>query len=261
MIFKSMMQALGVGGPSVETVLSNPNVRPGQMLSGQVHVAGGDHDVEINYVALGLATRMEVESGDNEYSQHVEFSRVAATSHFVLAAGARTSFPFQLQIPWETPITVARGHELPGMHVGLHTELEVARAVDKSDLDPIAVHPLPVQEGILAGFEAIGFHLMRADLERGHIHGVHQELPFYQEIEYHASGPYAHSIKDAEVTFLAKPHGMDVVLEFGKRGGLLTAGHDTYSRFTVDYQLGERTDWAPIVDGWVREAAQRRGLF
>ena len=29
---------------------------------------GGDHAVDIEYVALGLLTRVEVESGDSEYN-------------------------------------------------------------------------------------------------------------------------------------------------------------------------------------------------
>ena len=45
MVFKRLMQAMGVGGPSVETVLANPNCRPGGFLEGQVHVMGGDHAV------------------------------------------------------------------------------------------------------------------------------------------------------------------------------------------------------------------------
>ena len=34
MVFKKMLQAMGVGGPSVETVLVNPNCRPGGYLEG-----------------------------------------------------------------------------------------------------------------------------------------------------------------------------------------------------------------------------------
>ena len=79
MVFKRLMQAMGVGGPSVETVLSNPNCRPGGYLEGQIHVQGGEHPVQIEYVALGLQTRVEVESGDSEYNTTREFHRQRAT--------------------------------------------------------------------------------------------------------------------------------------------------------------------------------------
>ena len=64
MVFKKMMRAFGVGGPTVDTVLSNPNTRPGLTLDGQVNIVGGDHDVAIDHVALGLVTRVESNHGD-----------------------------------------------------------------------------------------------------------------------------------------------------------------------------------------------------
>ena len=50
MVFKKMMRAFGVGGPSVDTVLANPNTRPGLTLEGQVRIQGGDHDVTIEQI-------------------------------------------------------------------------------------------------------------------------------------------------------------------------------------------------------------------
>ena len=57
-------------------------------------------------------------------------------------------------------------------------------------LDGVEVHPLPAQEMILAAFDRLGFRLRHADVERGGIYGVRQELPFYQEIEYAAPPEY-----------------------------------------------------------------------
>ena len=77
-------------------------------------------------------------------------------------------------MPWETPITEVYGQHLHGMTMGLRTELEVARAVDKGDLDAVAVHPLPAQERILDALLRLGFRFSQADVERGRIHGVQQ---------------------------------------------------------------------------------------
>ena len=97
--------------------------------------------------------------------------------------------------------------------------------MDKGDLDAVNVHPLPAQERILEAFGRLGFRFKGADLERGHLRGVHQTLPFYQEIEFYPAPQYASAINEVEVTFVANPHGVDVVLEFDKRGGLFTVGH------------------------------------
>jgi sporulation-control protein len=260
-VFKRLMQSMGVGGPSVETVLAHPAVHPGGQLEGVVHVMGGDHASDIEYVALGLQTRVEVESGDSEWSSEQEFYRRPITGRFQLAPGARHDIPFRFDVPIETPITHVYGQFLHGMTMGLRTELEIARAVDKSDLDPFAVHPLPAQERILDGLSRLGFRFKRADLERGHIRGAHQTLPFYQEIEFYPAPQYARAINELELTFVATPHNLQVILEIDKRGGMFTEGHDAYGFFTVDYAGAERTDWAAQLAGWLQQSAQRRGLF
>ncbi|BCJ67149.1 sporulation protein [Polymorphospora rubra] len=261
MVFKRMMQAFGVGGPSVETVLSNPNARPGGYLEGQVHVVGGDHATDIEAVTLALSTRVEVESGDSEYETTKEFHRQRLTGPFRLESGQRFDIPFRFDVPFETPITDIYGQRLHGMTMGLRTELEVARAVDKGDLDPVAIHPLPAQERILEAIARLGFRFSRADVESGRIYGVEQTLPFYQEIEFYPAPQYASAFNQLEVTFLATPHVLQVVLEIDKRGGLFTEGQDAFGRFTVDYAQAEHTDWAAQLDAWLRQSAQKRGLF
>ncbi|MGC5050786.1 sporulation protein [Micromonospora sp. DT48] len=261
MVFKRLMQAMGVGGPSVETVLSNPNCRPGGHLEGTIAVTGGDHGVDVTYVALGLLTRVEVESGDNEYVTNQEFQRQQVTGAFRLEAGQRYDIPFRFEVPWETPLTEMYGQHLHGMTMGLRTELEVARAVDKGDLDAVAVHPLPAQEQLLEALLRLGFRFSRADVERGHIYGVHQKLPFYQEIEFYPPPQYAGAMNQLEVTFVTDPRQVQVVLELDKRGGLFTEGRDVFGRFAVEHASAANTDWAAQLDSWLRQSLQRRGLF
>ncbi|MFD0855757.1 sporulation protein [Actinomadura adrarensis] len=255
------MQAMGVGGPQVDTILQNPSTTPGGTLTGEVVIIGGEHDSEVLGVNLALKTRVEVESGDNEYSSNLEYAKLPISGAFKLDDGARYSIPFQMQIPWEAPLTHFYGRPLHGTTVGVSTELEVARAVDATDLDPISVQPLPAQERILTAFANLGFQFRGADCEKGRIWGVHQELPFYQEIEYYPSAQYARGIKQLEVTFVSYPQSMEVVLELDKRGGVFTEGHDSFSRFTVDYATFDRTNWEQQLDGFLQQAGRRRGLF
>jgi sporulation-control protein len=257
MVFKKLLGAFGVGGPSVDTVLANSNTRPGLTLTGQIHILGGDHDVKIDQVSLGLVTRVEVESGDANYDSTVEFHRIAVAGAFPLTKGERKEIPFSFPVPWEAPVTDVYGQRLRGMTMGLRTELAVARAVDKGDLDPVQVHPLPAQERILDAFNRLGFRFKTADLERGRIHGVNQQLPFYQEIEFFPPPQYAGGINEVELTFIADQQGVEVILEFDKRGGFLSGGHDAYGRFRVDHATVDQTDWSTVVDGWVRSANDR----
>ncbi|MFC0508821.1 sporulation protein [Micromonospora costi] len=259
MVFKKMMSAFGVGGPSVDTVLTNPNTRPGLTLDGQVNLLGGDAAATIEQVVLSLVTRVEIEGHDTEYAGIMEFHRMAVSGPLQLAPKQQLAIPFQLPVPWETPITDVYGQRLHGMTMGLRTELAVARAVDKSDLDQVAVHPLPVHERILEAFQRLGFRFKHADLERGRIHGVQQTLPFYQEIEFYAAPQYAQTVTEVELTFVTSQRGVDVVLECDKRGGFLSSGHDTFGRYHVSHADADRVDWTQVVDGWLRETTSHYG--
>lgn len=179
---------------------------------------------------------------------------------FRLGAGEPRSVPFTVALPWETPVTELHGQDL-GIVLGVRTELAVAGARDKGDLDRLGVGPLPVQEAVLEAFGALGFGFRSADLEYGRIGGTGQQLPFYQEIELTPGAQYAHRITEIEVTFLAGPGGMEVVLEADKRGGLLSSGHDAVNRFTVSHDGVEHQDWNAIVDEWLRRLVEHRAPY
>ncbi|MFT7840651.1 sporulation protein [Saccharothrix sp. BKS2] len=260
MVFKRMLRAFGVGGPTVDTVLTNPNVRPGEVLTGEVRIAGGDHAVDIDHVKLSLVTKVEVESGDNEYRRDVEFAQVVVGRGIGVGPGQDLSLPFQFPVPLETPLTVVHGQVLRGMTMGLRTELEVRGAVDPGDLDLFNVHPTRSQEHVLNAFGALGFRFQRADSEQGRIHGVPQQLPFYQEIEFLPPQQFLAKISQLELTFVTDPHHLYVVLEADRRGGLLRAGGDTFGHFAMSHDEVLRSDWAALLHQWMEKVAGRRSF-
>ncbi|NDU72393.1 sporulation protein [Actinomadura sp. DSM 109109] len=257
--FRKFLGAFGVGGPGVETVLAGSHVRPGDHLAGEVWVQGGDHDVHIHQVVLSLVTRTEYEGGDDESIGNREFYRGAITDAFHLGAGQYHAIPFQIPLPWELPVTEVYGQHLHGMALGVRTELEVAGAVDAGDLDPISVSPLPSQQRVLDAFGTLGFGLKSADVEDGHIAGVHQELPFYQEIEFYAPPQYSGQINEVELTFVADPHGLVVILEADQRGNVFSEGDDVFGRFHVSHEAAMHTAWEHELEGWLRSVAEHGG--
>ncbi|WP_030549092.1 sporulation protein [Streptomyces albus] len=260
MAFKKLLASLGAGGASVETVLTEQNVVPGGVVQGEVRIQGGSVAQQIEGLSVGLQARVEVESGDQEYKQDIEFHKLRLGGAFEVQAGAVHSVPFALDIPWETPITMFMGRHLTGMDVGVTTELEIARAVDSGDLDPVNVHPLPAQQAILDAFGTLGFRFKSADLERGHIRGTRQRLPFYQEIEFFAPQQYR-GLNQVELTFVADNGEMDVILEMDKRPGLFTEGTDSYRAFTVGLSSYQQTDWAAYLNAWLAEVGGKRNWF
>ncbi|MEW2398763.1 sporulation protein [Streptomyces sp. NPDC046862] len=260
MVFKRLLGSLGVGGPTVDTVLDPGAARPGGSLTGQVHLKGGDSDFDIEHITLELVARVEAEHDEGESEGAVAFDRFTAGGGFRLAAGEQRSVPFTVTLPWETPITELYGQPL-GIALGVRTELAVAGAKDKGDLDQLTVAPLPVQEAILEALGRLGFGFRSADLEYGRIGGTGQQLPFYQEIELTPAPQHAHQVNEIELTFLATPGGMEVVLEADKRGGLFSSGHDALTRFTVSHDQIEHQDWNTLVDGWIRQLVEHRSAY
>ncbi|MEV4429216.1 sporulation protein [Streptomyces sp. R-07] len=255
--FKKLLASLGAGGATVETVLTEENVVPGGVVQGEVRIQGGSVDQQIEGLSVGLQARVEVEGGDQEHKQDIEFVKVRLGGAFEVRAGAVHVVPFGLEIPWETPVTAVAGQQLRGMNIGVTTELEIARAVDSGDLDPINVHPLPAQQAILDAFLQLGFRFKSADMERGHIRGTRQKLPFYQEIEFFAPQQYR-GLNQVEVSFVADDREMDVVLEMDKKPGLFTEGSDSFRAFKVGLHDFHTTDWAAYLNQWLAEVGGRR---
>ncbi|MBC2907634.1 sporulation protein [Streptomyces cupreus] len=260
MVFKRLLGSLGVGGPTADTVLDPGAARPGGPLSGQVRLRGGDADFDIEHITVELVARVEAEHDGGESEGVAVFERITVGGGFRLAAGEQRSVPFGVTLPWETPITELYGQAL-GIVLGVRTELAVAGAKDKGDLDQLVVAPLPVQEAILEALGQLGFGFKSADLEYSRIGGTGQQLPFYQEIELTPAPQYAHQVNEIEVTFLAGPAGMEVVLEADKRGGFFSEGHDALTRFTVSHGEAEHLDWNTIVDGWIRQLVEHRASY
>ncbi|KIF70507.1 sporulation protein [Streptomyces sp. AcH 505] len=258
--FKKLLASMGAGGASVETELSESNVVPGGVVQGEVRIQGGSVEQEIQGLSVGLQARVEVEGNDQELKQNIEFTKQRIGGAFTVQAGAVHVVPFGLEIPWETPVTAVDGQQLRGMNIGVTTELEIARALDSGDLDPITVHPLPAQQAILDAFIQLGFRFKSADMERGHVRGTRQRLPFYQEIEFHAPQQYR-GLNQVELTFVADDREMDVVLEMDKKPGLFSEGSDSFRAFQVGLNDFASTDWSAYLNQWLAEVGGRRNWF
>jgi sporulation-control protein len=257
-MFKKLSAIFG-GGASVDTVLADPQTEPGGVLSGEVRISGGNVELSVDRVELELVAKVEVEGRDSDYNTMEPFQRLHLGHRFTLQPGAFHAVPFELNVPWETPVTIVNGQPLRGMRLGVRTALDLAGAIDKGDLDPIQVTPLPAQARLLDAFSRLGFQFKSADLERGTLDG--SRLPFFQEIEFYPAHQYAGVVNELEVTFISGRESMDVLLELDERGGFLTSGHDAFNRFTVQYAGAEQLNWEQWLHEHLQALTQRRGLF
>lgn len=246
MIFKRLTRALGIGGPSVETELSDTLVTPGGYLVGEIRVCGGDHDVEIQGIHLSLVTRVEAEYEDaegeeQEYLRNKEFHRFTVADPFSLASEEEYAFSFELQLPWELPISVVDGEQLAGMTVGLRTELAVEGALDKGDLDPLEVEPLPSQQSVLDALASLGFQLKGAEVDEGFVEGVDHELPFNQEIKLLPTGDYG-GLGEIELSFFANEDDLVFLLKAEDESATFQIPHEDAVEHDWESELGEWFD-------------------
>lgn len=241
-MFKKLKQAFGVGGPSVDTVLQSDVAHPGDVLVGEVRITGGSDARDFTKLTLSLAATVEVESGDDEYLQRIQFAQMDVAGAGRLEAGINTSVPFQLQVPWEAPFNALRGRTFQRMRLGVQTRFDLPGGKDATDFDPITIQPLPVHDEVVNAMERIGFTLMGADLERGHVAG--SSLGFYNEVEFRGQG----QIPEAELTFVTTPQQTTVVVELERRGLLgsrdrsSTLAGPTYEPFDWDSALRQHLD-------------------
>src|SRR4051812_14474815 len=119
-MFQKVLASFGQGGAKVDATLQDHNVRPGGPLRGQVLLVGGQVDQEVEGLGVTLLARVE-QTDERGAVEHVAlpFQNVNLASNAVVKAGQQVTVPFEIQLPWETPITTVLGKHLTGMAVGL----------------------------------------------------------------------------------------------------------------------------------------------
>ncbi|MGI5243724.1 sporulation protein [Dactylosporangium sp. CA-139066] len=221
MVFRSLRRRVGAGGPAVDTVLDNPVTRPGEALTGAVCLTGGERDVEIERIVLTLVTRAGASTA--------ALAQEKIEIRFRLAAEARQEVPLRLDIPLRTPITHLYGERVPGLAVGVRTDLEVAFAADPEDLDPVAVHPLPAEAAALEALRELGFRFKSADVS--------------QAFEFWVAPQYQHIATEVVVGFTTGVDHVELVLD------------DTVR---TRRERRERVDWTAEIDRLMRQIGHNR---
>ncbi|MCE7009652.1 sporulation protein [Kibdelosporangium philippinense] len=268
-MFSKVLASFGQGGAKVDAQLLDHNVRPGGPLRGQIMLVGGQVDQEVQGLGVTLLARVEQADVRGDVSLvDMPFQNINLASNAMVRAGQTLTVPFEVHLPWETPITTVLGKHLTGMAIGLQTVLDLGGSmVDPQDIDAIAIEPLPAQHRILDAFARLGFQFRAGALEKNKITGLDQQLPFYQEIRFAPSPAFAQAFLEVAVTFLAGSSGMQVVLDVqkkvrvGKGSGLGPQGRPFIGAFPVDYAKAGATNWEQQIEGWLREVARPRAIF
>ena len=266
-MFQKVLASFGSGGARIDARLLDRSVSPGRPLRGEAVLLGGEVDQEIKSLSVTLLARVEV-PGDRPTITDMDFGTWQLCGNERIRPGQQVRLPFTLDLPWETPISSIFGKPLPGIAVGVRTDLDLGGTVtDPHDVDAASIEPLPAQRRILDAMSRLGFGFAGAALEQGRINGVNQQLPFFQEIRFTPSPRFVSVFDSVAVTFLAAAGRTEVVLEVTKRvrvtksGGFGGRGQDFLGAFTVEDDAVERTRWESRIESWLHEVAKPRGIF
>jgi sporulation-control protein len=225
-VFQKITSLFGAN-VTIDTVLHDTNVTPGGQLHGEVRFAGVEHAHHVQSLSLGLTAVIDSSGQARDH----EFQRSDIGVEFALEAGVQQNIPFVIDVPWETPVSSLVGRTLPGMRLGVVTQLALRNAFDSGDLDPLVVEPLPVHLRVLSALDTLGFIFHRAELRTGSLPG--SRMPFFQEIEYWAAGEYGMAFKALDLTFITSQAVTLVVIEMDRSAGLPDLGGDRCFSLTV----------------------------
>ncbi|WP_136590537.1 sporulation protein [Salinigranum halophilum] len=148
---KRLLSSIGIGAATVDTVLSQAAVRPGEQVELAVDLAGGDVAQRID----GLYFTLKAESGGDEWV----VDRYSFDGSFVIEPGEERTEPVSIFVPSWTPIT--RG----GPRVWLETGLEIDWAVDPTDTDDVVVEPGPYVAALFEAAADLGFEFASSTME------------------------------------------------------------------------------------------------
>lgn len=229
--FDKILSTVGIGAAKVDTVLNSTLTKPGGIISGVVHVKGGNVEQNISDIDLSLMVDVKVERDDTTYYEPTIISKHRVTGAFQIQKGEDRKFPFEFNVPLEVPVTVLGPYKLGKIKLYLKTDLDIENAVDKADKDYLEIEPLPTMINFLNAVISLGFEFHKADVEKGRLPGSNYN--FYEEIEFYGKRSKFPKITELEVTFLAQPNEVRVVLEMDKKSRF--GSSDKYRVMSIPY--------------------------
>ncbi len=249
MVFKKLLASMGIGGATVDTVLAQSILVPGEILRGTIRIQGGKLDQTIDRINLVLESQAKREHSDEFVTEEtVRISQHTISNRLHVPEGKMLEIPFEVPVPLDTPLTRGMGFDFR-IPMSLRTEIDIAGAMNPSDRDWIAIEPNQAQARILQAMHNLGMQFKKADLEFGNIQG--SRLPFFQEIEFYARS-FASSINEVELTFVPYAEHMDVILEIDRRSTgwqrLSYESIDQVRGFQVHYKQIEGINWEQVLE-------------
>ena len=250
-MLNKILASFGIGAAKVDARLTNQHVRIGEDLKGEIHIQGGSVEQSISQIYMYLFTYYYREGNDNETLHKEVLATFRVSDTLEISPGEKKVLPFQLNVPYHTPISHNK------QRVYLSTGLDIERAIDPKDLDPVVVHPDPLMEDVFRQMDSLGFRQTYESGKCKHVRHIHRAVPFVQEFEYKPLGTFRDRLDEIELIFEIYESGMDILMQVDKRAnnimGIFAEALDLdekYVRFSVYRETGVP---ANLIENKIRE--------
>jgi len=211
-MFDKVLASVRIGAAAVDTRLDQDTVRPGETLSTQVVVEGGEVAQDIEGIELELKTRRETGDASDTY----ELTEEHVTDSFTIEEDEQRVFEADLHVPHETPITTVEAKRGRSPKVWVDTDLAIDQAIDADDTDSLAVEPTAPIQAMLDAVESAGNQLKEVTVDDDRI-GVDDERANYPVDQEFVFKPHDADYKEAEIHFLPRGTVTHVLVEFDYR--------------------------------------------
>jgi sporulation-control protein len=209
---RKVLASVGIGNATVDTVLDEATVRPGERVGAEVRVEGGDAEQQVTRIELEVETSYRTGDGTGETTIDTFHLR----DGFVVEPGERATYETAVDVPYETPLTMGDAS------VWVETDLEIPVAADPGDEDALAVEPTRRMQAVFDAAEALGLSFRSADCEADP-RGRYVRRSFVQEFAFRPSGdPFCEEVDEVELVFDPGPDALTVYVEVDRQSGLLS---------------------------------------
>lgn len=214
---KGMASVFGVGGTKIDTIITSPSVKPGEVIEGCCKIKGGTVEQEITNINLRVLTSYEKEVDDSKITKLECIQDIEIDINRIIKPEEYVEVPFSFILDYRTPMSMHKSK------VWIRTNLDISKAVDSGDKDYIEVLPIDTIHATLNAMSKLGFTIREVENIYDNKHW--SSLGFVQEFEFIANtGQYRGKFDEIEMVFVPKRDCVDIYIEIDtKARGLLSA--------------------------------------
>ncbi|MGL4742703.1 MAG: sporulation protein [Sarcina sp.] len=206
----AMATVLGVGGSKIDTILDNRQIKIGDNVTGIIKIYGGQVEQQINGIILSVKTKIERESNDKKKMEKTTIQKVPIAIGRSVLPNENLEVPFSFKLNENCPISTFK------FNTWIDTNLDIAKAIDSKDGDPIEVLPSYEMQNILTALSELGFRSREIE----NIPSIRKinNMSFIQEFEFIATkAPFRGRLDELEIVFSRNMYGYDLYLEIDRR--------------------------------------------